>query len=308
MGVLQRIERAKQRLDSLVEHTASTDITAFYGVYHRVVTEGAKDIDLPSTGCILDKVEYFLGLLGLAKETCDFVAFRLIPTNRPISLTRTRRLEQTRAQINVTELLNLFGVLKKQRETVANNTGYDDIKLFSQAAYRKGTGMNIRAWAQYMLKVDGKPKYGNCTEHANAGFAYLYSRFREVFCENSDKVSNKETVKLFEKIERVDVSNQVGGHSFLLLNRKNPPGSEALVAMIHSASDLQTLPSMSEFLDLSKEFGNDCIVIDPWNKDNPFYPASDLKTKLPKCAREGRVNIEFALDFSQQLPPRGPTP
>ncbi|KTC68232.1 hypothetical protein Lbir_2834 [Legionella birminghamensis] len=42
------------------------------------------------------------------------------------------------------------------------------------------------------------------------------------------------------------------------------------------------------------------VVIDPWNKQRPYYLAVDMERYMPDCGRTGIVNIEFGLKFTAE--------
>lgn len=209
--------------------------------------------------------------LELARVAAQHATDRLTATNDVGSPGDGYSLEKTRKKLNETDLLQTFNTLKKRRDELSTE--------FEQTTYRKGTGMNIAAWYRHATDIKNWRKVlGNCTEHINVSFVYLYTLVREAASEHNPSP--------IDCVYRIDVDNDIGGHSYLLLGGVAP-------STIH----VNKLYRADNFLDTARNFGNACVVVDPWNKRHPFYPASDIPEKMPNCGLIGTVNIEFGLVF-----------
>jgi hypothetical protein len=242
--------------------------------------------DLPVLEKLLATSEQLISNLEYAKKAVDFTSTKLVAANiPPVSRTDNAALEQTRKQINDTELVKQFQFLKSRRSNLAESLKDSSLTDFDQKFYRKGPGCNIRRWAQYAMDDSKGPsqKLGNCTEQANLSFSYLYT---SAYGNITDKKNTP-----FNSIERIDVNNNIGGHSFLMMDR-NKKG----------ALKPQNIQSVYDFIH-GPDFGDTCVIVDPWNKANPFYPASDIEANMPPCGLVGTVDVEFGLDFSQQDAP-----
>lgn len=214
--------------------------------------------------------------LELAQLTVEHCASTLgiQATNAPYSPKKNDRLEAKRAKVNETDLLELFDTLRTRRSRFESPQNYE------QNAYRKGTGTNMAMWYRDIHQRTNKEKLGNCTEQVNVGFVYLYIHVQNELRENHPCP--------LRSIERVDVDNLIGGHSYLLLDRDKDP-----------LSTFESHLPCKLSLNASESFGLCCVVIDPWNKEYPFYPIADIRSKMPKCGLKGLVNFEFGLNFAQ---------
>ncbi len=230
------------------------------------------DIDELNTS--LSVGERLLGNLRLAKEAAEYAASKMIATNNPEATdAQQQQLTMTRLQLNKTQLQETCATLKKQRQRLdSGNTSQFE---FTQSAYRKGSGFNMGMWYQYSSNKSRQP--GNCGEQSNIAFVYLYTLVREA--------ANQGRPSPIDRLDRIDVTNNIGGHCFILIDRtphKNYRESPATI-------DLLQDNVMHDFT---------CVVSDPWNKKNPFYPLSDLPNFMPECGLRGVANVEFSLDFS----------
>ncbi|WP_133128806.1 hypothetical protein [Legionella nagasakiensis] len=220
--------------------------------------------------------------LHLAKTAAKYSANRLITTNRPDASGDDVQLKKIRKQLNETELLQIFNTLKNRRNELGRQTL--SFAEFEQTAYRKGTGTNIAMWYRYATDRKNK-KPGNCTEHSNLAFVYIYTIVREEISEHHSSP--------IDCIYRIDVDNDMGGHSYLLID-----------GIQSSKFNSQKQYSAKQFLCETKNFNNTCVVVDPWNKEHPYYPISDILDNMPRCGLTGQLNIEFGLDFSEREEPR----
>lgn len=292
--LIKRIRLDASELSQFIKGDTANPIIHSFRALEVMLESGEEDSVLEETAeKTLPHVEKLIDKLKLASDAVAYAKKHLKPTNRPVDKGAHRTLEKARARINTTDLIKTFGVFKEKREKIDSAVPGHGIKQFDQAAYRKGTGMNIRQWAHHILTEHDKekglgiktPLPGNCTEQSNLAFSYLYGRFNETYAEDEDRV------KLFSRLERIDIENASGGHALLLLDRD--PSREIFTDKKSSATDL---------LSRSDELGDECIVIDPWHDSTPIYLASDMAMHMPSCGQTGRVNIEFGLDFSDQDP------
>lgn len=305
--VVSHIKRYRETLDTIMpDESANPHLLAFEALELSVETKQTDEIDLSEAESVLDNMGTLIKTLELAKEASHYAQSHFKATNQPRDMHANVELERSRKRINETDLVKTFKTFKAQRESLDSKSPGYDIKTFEAKAYAKGKGMNIRSWAHHALTerskkksmeaIEGVKVLGNCTEQSNLAFAYLYSKFNEVYCEHKEGDEEVEGVRLFDKVERIDIQNSRGGHVLLLLNRK--PDSDVFSDKRCSTHDL---------LSKASELGDECVVVDPWNADSPIYLASDIATYIPPCGQVGRVNIEFGLDLSEQPEPPEPT-
>ncbi|RAP36730.1 hypothetical protein B1207_07990 [Legionella quinlivanii] len=214
----------------------------------------------------LQEIEQLTNNLCIAKEACDYVNRRMRAANKPLSPAGMRILEDFRTKMNDTQLRQVFNRFKERREQI-------EYPEFEQTAFRKGTGYNMSMW--YYHAHSRSPVFGNCSEQANCAFVFLYSLAREA--------ASSHVASPVHSLYRIDIKNERGGHTLLLMNLEHtglfPKTAEELIPYCAS------LPAT-------------VIVIDPWNKKRPYYPAIEMKRYMPSCGKTGLVNIEFGLKFS----------
>ncbi|KTD18112.1 hypothetical protein [Legionella jordanis] len=234
---------------------------------------------LEAASCLLKNLE-------LGENTVHYIQkiLQMQATNNPYDPEKQLLLEQKRSKLNERDLTKIFATLHAKRKKFESPQD-----LFEQEAYRKGTGYNISMWYRDAHHPSNTEKLANCTEQTNAAFVYLYLMVMDEIRENKPAP--------FKRIERVDVENRLGGHSYLLLDKSKVKQFASL------PQPLADIPC-EDYLSATDEFGDVCVVIDPWNKNHPFFPASDMADKMPKCGLSGTVNFEFALDFSSGCPPK----
>lgn len=217
--------------------------------------------------------------LLLAQDAALFAMKRMKATNSPYSAMDNFQLEITRKKINETDVLKTFSFFKDRREKI----GVNDPRIlgFEQTAYSKGTGINMAMWYRYSSRLLPEKKLGNCSEQSNLAFVYLYTIVREAISSSLPSPINS--------LNRVDVENSMGGHSYIIINGLDIPKFQ-----------FNEQYSSNEFRNLIPAFDSTGVVVDPWNTKSPFYPASDIPSLMPECGLKGTVNIEFRLSFASQ--------
>ncbi len=258
------VEKLKFYLNKLVNHEVNLELDA-----------RALEKILRLTDCLILNLEY-------AKQAVNFTTSKLIATNiPPFHQDKIEELEQIRIGINQIEITKQFTSFKERREKLVEHPGVDSsVRFFEQSTYRKGTGSNIRQWSHYAMNTcSSLKKLGNCSEQSSLSFGYLYTIAYEHF------IDYKYTP--FNSIERIDVVNKLGGHSYLLIDR-----NKSVAIQPNTPQDVETF--------YKTVLGETCVVVDPWNIEYPFYPASDINKKMPKSGMHGQLVIEFGLDFSNQ--------
>lgn len=214
--------------------------------------------------------------LIIGKKAASYASNLLVSTNQESAydFEKNHRLETIREQMNNVELVKFYSKLKNQCKK-NDSPPFDDL-----TTYRKGVGINMRLWSLYAVSKN-KEKLGNCTELNNAAFGFIYQNVYESFREN-----NTSTSSAIRRVIRVDVDNNEGGHSFLLID----PNPTLFVA--------NKTYSIDAFFDQLDQLGDACVVVDAWNKKHPAYHVSESLSKMPPCARTGTFNIEFGLGFT----------
>lgn len=286
LAIMQLIQENLDKIVTIVPNTTCKVVESLRLSLVKLV-DGKFDLirDAPALEALLDTSARLISNLEYAKKASDYTASLLNPSNLPpLSQAKTSELERVRAKLNDTELKAQFSRFQDRRQELSEQANDPSIAFFDQSTYRKGVGSNIRRWAHYAMDTRQEAeKLGNCTEQVNLAFSYLYTTVYE-------NIIAKKTAPI-DSIERIDIENRVGGHCYLLIDR-------------HKSDAIKPNSSYNahDFLHLS-DFGDTCVVVDPWNRENPFYPASDIKEGMPPCGAFGKANIEFGLDFSEQKAP-----
>lgn len=271
MVIIQKDLRELQELAPNTKNKLVTKLTAFESELLENKVQNYEEL-YP----VLEQSQQLIQKLKLAQEAVQYVQERLQNTNEPYNPFLNQKLETLRQEKNVNDVVSTAQKFKTRREKQGNPE-------FEQTAYRKYVGMNMRFWALHAAskKEKEEKKLGNCTEQSNAAFAYVYQH-------TYNKLADKEN-PFVNRLERMDVNNNQGGHCYIMVDRDKTKG--------FSRGDNC---SINAFLKEIDNFGNTGVVIDPWNKKNPFYPISDLPEKMHPLGLKGSINIEFGLDFSNQ--------
>lgn len=282
--LIAKADKYIKQLQKLAPETNATVLKKLLKLKEELISNDSKIDSVKEIELTLDTAKQLIQNLKYARDAAKFATSKLNPSNRPFVPAINSKLEKKRTEVN-NALIDKFGLLKKQREHLAKKTGNLSIGTFDQSAYRKGTGISMGMWYWHALHKKSIDKFGNCTELANTAFGHLYSLARENFSHHKDLP--------FDNLERIDVTNSIGGHCYLLMDRKKTKKIQ-----------LNEKYPVGILLNEATNLGDTCVVIDPWDSLHPFYPAADMPKNMPQCGKEGEMNIEFGLNFSVHEAPK----